>query len=104
MRKKKASRFMVVQATIFILGLLLGAANHTEILAPFDQLLVAIDHQSQLKATNSIANVPNSKISLCFTPQSKCGILVVNEITHATDNIYMQAYGLTHPKIVDALI
>lgn len=43
-------------------------------------------------------------ISVCFTPPSKCGDFIVDQIKQAKQSIYIQAYGFTSKKIIDALI
>ena len=43
-------------------------------------------------------------ISVCFTPPSKCGDFIVEQIKQAKQSIYIQAYGFTSKKIIDALI
>jgi phospholipase D len=54
--------------------------------------------------THQVHLVPESRIRLCFTPPQGCASLIADEINNSTDSIYMQAYGLTHPGIVYALI
>ncbi len=43
-------------------------------------------------------------ISVCFTPPSRCGNFIVEKIKEAKQSIYIQAYGFTSKKIIDALI
>jgi len=43
-------------------------------------------------------------IELCFTPPSGCSEVIEGEISKAISSIYVQAYGMTSPTIVDALI
>jgi|JI10StandDraft_1071094.scaffolds.fasta_scaffold497788_2 phospholipase D len=43
-------------------------------------------------------------ISVCFTPPNKCGDFIVEKIKQAKQSIYIQAYGFTSKKIIDALI
>lgn len=52
--------------------------------------------------TSSIITFP--KIDLCFTPPSNCARLITDVIDRARNTIHMQAYGLTHPEIINSLI
>lgn len=45
-----------------------------------------------------------ANVSVCFTPPSKCGNFIVEQIKEANQSIYIQAYGFTSKKIIDALI
>lgn len=41
----------------------------------------------------------------CFTPpHNQCGSFIVNHIDQAKKSIYVQAYGFTHPDIINSLI
>lgn len=45
------------------------------------------------------------KHQTCFTPpHNKCGSFIVNHINQAKKSIYVQAYGFTHPDIINSLI
>lgn len=43
-------------------------------------------------------------LELCFTPPSGCSAVIEKQISKALFSIYVQAYGMTSPTIVDALI
>ena len=43
-------------------------------------------------------------VELCFTPPSGCAAVIEKQISQALSSIYVQAYGMTSPTIVDALI
>jgi phospholipase D len=58
------------------------------------------DHQKAKISASSAA----FKIDLCFTPPSNCASLITDVIDRAKKTIYMQAYGLTHPEIINSLI
>lgn len=45
-----------------------------------------------------------ANVLVCFTPPSKCGDFIVEQIKQAKQSIYIQAYGFTSRKIIDALI
>ena len=45
-----------------------------------------------------------ANVSVCFTPPSKCGDFIVGQIKQAKQSIYVQAYGFTSKKIINALI
>ena len=44
------------------------------------------------------------RIELCFTPPSGCGKVIAYLIAKATESVYVQAYGITSPLIVNELI
>jgi len=39
----------------------------------------------------------------CFTPPQQCGDLIVSHINKANHSVFVQAYGFTSKKIIDAL-
>lgn len=43
-------------------------------------------------------------VELCFTPPTGCAEAIVRAISRAKNSIYVQAYGMTSPSIVEALI
>lgn len=45
-----------------------------------------------------------ANVLVCFTPPNKCGNFIVEQIKEAKQSIYIQAYGFTSKKIIDALI
>lgn len=45
-----------------------------------------------------------ANVSICFTPPSQCGNFIAEQIKEAKQSIYIQAYGFTSKKIIDALI
>ena len=45
-----------------------------------------------------------ANISVCFTPPSRCGNFIVEQIKEAKQSIYIQAYCFTSKKIIEALI
>jgi len=59
---------------------------------------------------DNYTEVPNTtallsdNIQLCFTPAEKCTPVILKEIALAKDTIYVQAYGMSSPPIVEALI
>lgn len=48
--------------------------------------------------------VSPKNVELCFTPPSGCAAVIEKQISQALSSIYVQAYGMTSPTIVDALI
>ena len=48
--------------------------------------------------------VSPENIELCFTPPSGCAEVIVKKISKAKGSIFVQAYGMTSPSIVEALI
>lgn len=47
---------------------------------------------------------PYENISTCFTPPQSCGDVIVSNVTSAKSSVYIQAYGFTSEKIIQALI
>lgn len=43
------------------------------------------------------------KVNVCFTPPSGCGSLIAVEIAKAQKSIYVQAYGMTLPSVINQL-
>ena len=81
---------------IFGLGLGIGS-NYQEIIPDSGNNRLGVT----LPATQSpIAE----RIKVCFTPPAGCGQLIAKEIDETEESIYLQAYGLTHQAITEALI
>lgn len=108
---------------IFVFGLTVGVTYHEHIysiIAPhfenaihnskngYDGSTPTIDNDTKpddkvITQEPAINTAP--KIELCFTPPAHhCGHFIANAINKAHSSIYMQAYGLTHPEIIDSLI
>lgn len=51
-----------------------------------------------------VDDVLPKNVELCFTPPSGCAAAIENQISKALSSIYVQAYGITSPTIVGALI
>lgn len=49
------------------------------------------------------ATAPTTSPSVCFSPGGHCADLVIHKIATATQTIYVQAYGFSHPGIAKAL-
>lgn len=47
---------------------------------------------------------PRFSYETCFTPPERCGDLIVSYINNAKRSIFVQAYGFTSKKIIDALV
>ncbi len=86
-----------------LLGIAIGVTYQDGLSLVVDKLANSVINQQFARVT-TYAKLDNSKVNICFTPTAKCGQLIVDEINEAKSAIYMQAYGLTHPQIVDALI
>lgn len=91
---------------IFCLGAISGLLFYEQInpaviamLLPGHKPLVAMTD-----STNNVHYLEQTKIRVCFTPPSNCSRFVAEAIDQASNTIYMQAYGLTHPDIARALI
>lgn len=50
------------------------------------------------------SNTKTLSYETCFTPPQNCGDIIVNSIESAKSDIYIQAYGFTSEKIIQALI
>ena len=84
-----------------IIGFVTGlAANNTNIQSFFSR--------DKTITTESEAEAPilteAGKIELCFTPPSGCGKVIADLIAKANESVYVQAYGITSPLIVNELI
>lgn len=101
---------------ILIVGIAIGVNYSEEINSTVSHSLKDLKHfarlgeqlqgvgntYSQDEDYSSVINA--AQIKLCFTPPSNCAHLIKKVIDQAQNSIYMQAYGLTHRDIIDALI
>ena len=102
--KKKASRKTTNPLLLFwiaaslLAGAILGYefANNTN----SESMQNIGIHQGSIKADSVLPE----NIELCFTPPSGCAAVIVKAISKARESIYVQAYGMTSPAIVEALI
>jgi len=56
------------------------------------------------EAPSATTALLSDNIQLCFTPAEKCTPVILKEIALAKATIYVQAYGMSSPPIVEALI
>jgi len=107
MTKKRKSRSTKISKNPLLLfwivaSLLVGAiAGYEFANNPNGELFkdIGIHHGS------SVADkVLPENISLCFTPPSGCAAVIVKAISKAKESIYVQAYGMTSPSIVEGLL
>ncbi len=103
---------------VLVFGIAIGASYHDEINAIIAHRLEALGYRNQLESKPNLENtygnnskkvetlrvIPSPKIDLCFTPPSNCARLITDVIDQAKNTIHMQAYGLTHPEIINSLI
>lgn len=103
---------------VLVLGISIGTSYHDEINVVIAHRLEELGYRNQLESKPSLENtygnnskkietlrvIPSPKIDLCFTPPSNCARLITDVIDQAKNTIYMQAYGLTHPEIINSLI
>jgi phospholipase D len=102
---------------VLVFGIAIGVSYHDEInlivAYPFEELGYRHSLESKPNLENTYGNdsekinrsrVISPKIDLCFTPPSNCANLITNVINQAKNTIHMQAYGLTHPEIINSLI
>ena len=102
---------------VLVFGVAIGASYHDEINSivayPLEELGYRHSLESKPNLENTYGNdsekinrsrVISPKIDLCFTPPSNCANLITNVINQAKNTIHMQAYGLTHPEIINSLI
>ena len=102
---------------VLVFGVAIGASYPDEInlivAYPFEELGYRHSLESKPNLENTYGNdsekinrsrVISPKIDLCFTPPSNCANLITNVINQAKNTIHMQAYGLTHPEIINSLI
>ena len=92
---------------ILLLGIAIGGTYHDDLQLAVNKL-IGFTNSETVSKVNQIEldeiKGSGSKVSICFTPSENCGQLIVDQITQAKKTIYMQAYGLTHPQITNALI
>lgn len=103
---------------VLVFGIAIGASYRDEINVIITHQLEELGYQGQLESKHNLENtygndsekintprvITSPKIDLCFTPPSNCALLITNVIDQAKNTIYMQAYGLTHPEIINSLI
>ena len=103
---------------VLVLGISIGTSYHDEINAIIAHRLEELGYRNQLESKPSLENtygnnskkietlrvIPSPKIDLCFTPPRDCARLITDVIDQAKNTIHMQAYGLTHPEIINSLI
>ena len=103
---------------VLVFGVAIGASYPDEInlivAYPFEELGYRHSLESKPNLENTYGNdsekintsrfITSPKIDLCFTPPSNCARLITDVIDQARNTIHMQAYGLTHPEIINSLI
>ena len=103
---------------VLVFGIAIGASYRDEINVIITHQLEELGYQGQLESKHNLENtygndsekintsrvITSPKIDLCFTPPSNCANLITDVIDRAKITIYMQAYGLTHPEIINSLI
>ncbi len=88
---------------ILLLGIAIGTTYHSELLLAIDKLTDSVD--TETVSNLNYTELDNTNIKLCFTPPTAtCGPMIADQINLAKSTVYMQAYGLTHPQIINALI
>ena len=103
-RKQKSLKYRGNPILLFwiIASLLAGTIIGYEFANNSDsKLLRELGIHSNAVKTDSV--LPKN-IDLCFTPPSGCAAVIVGAISKAKESIYVQAYGITSPPIVEALI
>ena len=103
---------------VLVFGVVIGASYHNEINVIITHQLEELGYQGQLDSKHNLENnygndsekintprvITSPKIDLCFTPPRDCARLITDVIDRAKNTIHMQAYGLTHPEIINSLI
>ena len=88
---------------ILLLGIAIGGTYHDDLQLAVNKLIDSTN--SEIVSNVSKIKLDDSNVKLCFTPPTAtCGMMIVDQINQAKSTIYMQAYGLTHPQIINALI
>ena len=103
-RKRKSLKYRGNPLLLFwiIASLLAGTIIGYEFATnPDSKLLRELGIHSDAGKPNSV--LPKN-IELCFTPPSGCAAVIVGAISKSKESIYVQAYGITSPPIVEALI
>ena len=100
---------------VLVFGIAIGANYHNEINSIASYGFQELGNKNQLEFKPNLENTycdngkkieiaASSQIDLCFTPPQDCVRLITDVIDQARNTIYMQAYGLTHPEIINSLI
>ena len=103
---------------VLVFGVAIGVSYHNEINVIITHQLEELGYRGQLESKPNLENtygndsekintprvITSPKIDLCFTPPRDCARLITDVIDRAKNTIHMQAYGLTHPEIINSLI
>ena len=103
---------------VLVFGVAIGVSYHNEINVIITHQLEELGYRGQLESKPNLENtygndsekintprvITSPKIDLCFTPPSNCANLITDVIDRGKNTIHMQAYGLTHPEIINSLI
>ena len=88
---------------ILLLGIAIGGTYHDDLQLAVNKLIDSTN--SEIVSNVNKIKLDDSNVKLCFTPPTAtCGTMIADQINQAKSTIYMQAYGLTHPQIINALI
>lgn len=90
----------LILSSLFV-GLTLGYAFATN---SYLGINIEFLSRSNSASTNKKPSLLTENINLCFTPPAGCTEVIVNAVSAAKKSIYVQAYGMTSPPIVEALI
>ena len=102
-RSSKTTKSLLLSFWI-IASLIVGTIVGYELaINPDNELFKEIGINRDVLVANKDSILPEN-IELCFTPPSGCAAVIVKTISKAKKTIYVQAYGMTSPPIVDALI
>lgn len=100
---------------VLVFGIAIGANYYNEINSIASYGFQELGNKNQLEFKPNLENTygdngkkieiaASSRIDLCFTPPQDCARLITDVIDQARNTIYMQAYGLTNPEIINSLI
>lgn len=68
-------------------------------------LIIALSIVAVVYSSNAAnPSTPVLSYEICFTPPGHCGDLIVSNINNAKHSVFVQAYGFTSKKIINALV
>jgi phospholipase D len=99
MTKKSKTKNGASWIVVLIIGVCVGLG-----LGKTDLIKIDEPPKQERQTISPLQKTSASRIEVCFTPPSGCASVIVREISHAKESIYVQAYGMSSAPIVNALI
>ena len=100
MRKNRIKPTKIPPATLKMLLIFIGfAAGYTT-----NQFVDPVCLQPQQESYRPSVNLNDGATSVCFTPNKKCQMQILEALNKAKDSIFVQAYSFTDRNIAEALV